>query len=286
MENEVNQVSVIYDDSMIELAERAEKRVQAINKIKQMALKATNEHDWCDQSGRPYLEGFGCEKVAGLFGIGWRDIKEPMMFVEEDGHFMYSYTGTFVMGGREIEVIGTRSSRDEFFSKRYKFNEETGKKEAYSRPPSEIDKGDVKKAAYTNLLMNGITRILGIRNLTYDDLKAAGLDVSKITKVEYGKQEMSGEAQDKRKELETMLKEMGGGDPAVASRLLAEYTTFTGTNGKQVPGKTKIEDLSEKAIPVTYQKVKKMYDAWKKGQNGQSSDTATDLGGKEKENKG
>lgn len=151
----------IASEDLITIAEQAEKRINAINKIKTIALKVTNQFDWIDQNGRPYLQVSGAEKIARLFGISWR-IDEPVFEHEEGGHFSYTYKGYFTLGGVTIEAIGTRSSKDGFF-KRYD-------KEKKELPPSEIDKGDVKKAAYTNCIGNGITRLLGIRNLTWDDI--------------------------------------------------------------------------------------------------------------------
>ena len=178
-------VPAIADDNLVAIAEKAEKRIDAINKIKRVALKVTNHNDWIDQNGRPYLQTSGAEKVARLFGISWR-IDEPEFVQEEDGHFSYTYKGYFSLQGVTIEAIGTRSSKDGFFKKYdYSQKDENGKPMKVELPPSEIDKGDVKKAAYTNCIGNGITRLLGIRNLTYDDLKEAGIDVSKITQVEY-----------------------------------------------------------------------------------------------------
>lgn len=275
MENEVNnQLPAIYDDALIEAALNAEKRITAVQKIKIMSLRVTNPQDWVDEGGKPYLQASGSQKVARLFGISWT-IDPPLMIVDEDQHFRYEFKGLFTMGGVSIEAMGIRSSRDPFFR---------GKKDN-PKPPSEIDKGNVQKAALTNCIGNGVTSLLGLKNLTWNDVAEAGINKGDTNRVEFGKSEMSGDAQDKRKELETMLNEMGGGDPVVASRLLVEYTTFVGTNGKQVPGKTKLEDLSEKAIPVTHQKVKKMYDAWKAGQHGQSSNSQTNSGGKAEENK-
>ena len=178
-------VPAIADDNLLAIADKAEKRIEAIKKIKRVALKVTNHHDWVDQNGKPYLQASGGEKVARLFGISWR-IDEPDYQQEEDGHFSYTYKGYFTLGTTTIEAIGTRSSKDGFF-KRYDYSQkdENGKPIRTELPPSEIDKGDVKKAAYTNLIGNGITRLLGIRNLTYEDLKEAGIDVSKIGQVEY-----------------------------------------------------------------------------------------------------
>jgi len=174
----------VSSDKLITIAEIAEKRALAVKKIKQQALRLTNEGDWVDQGGRPYLQSSGAEKIARLFGISWRFIGEPQKFVEEDGHFRYEVSMEFILGDSAIEVRGSRSSKDPFFTTRYKTLPD-GKKEKIEIPPSEIDAGDVLKSAITNSIANGITRILGIRNLTWEDLKEGGIDISKITKVEY-----------------------------------------------------------------------------------------------------
>lgn len=180
----IEQISPIADNTLIEVAEQAEKRVVAMTKIKRMALKLTNPHDWVDESGRPYLQASGAEKVARLFGVSWR-IFEPVREPIEGGHFTYTYHGEFSLGVATIEAIGTRSSKDGFF-KKYQYVGEGEKKTRVELPVSEIDPGDVKKSAYTNLLANGITRLLGIRNLTYEDLvEFAGIKKEQVTSVEY-----------------------------------------------------------------------------------------------------
>ena len=187
MENEVivangAEVPAIGDSTLLALAEQAEKRVMALNKIKRAALLATNARDWTDQNGNHYLQVSGAEKVARVFGIAWK-IDEPIMEIEESGHFSYTYKGYFTVAGATIEAIGTRSSKDPFF-KRYAGKGDDRKE----LPPSELDKGDLKKAAYTNLLGNGITRLLGLRNLTWEDIKEyAGITKDQVGRVDYKK---------------------------------------------------------------------------------------------------
>jgi hypothetical protein len=177
-----NGIPAIGDSTLIALAEQAEKRVNALNKIKKAALLATNARDWTDQNGNPYLQVSGSEKVGRVFGIAWK-IDEPVFEQEESGHFSYTYKGYFTVAGATIEAIGTRSSKDGFF-KRYAGKGENRKE----LPPSEIDKGDLKKAAYTNCIGNGITRLLGLRNLTWDDLKEfAGISKDQVGRVDYKK---------------------------------------------------------------------------------------------------
>ena len=172
----------ITDDTLISLAEQAEKRIDAMNKIKRVAIKLTNRHDWVDQGGKPYLQVSGAEKIARMFGISWR-ISEPIKETIEGGHFSFTYKGYFSLAGATIEAIGTRSSKDGFFKK---YGYENGQKQEL--PASEIDAGDVKKSAYTNCIGNGITRLLGIRNLTYEDLKEfSGITPEQLGKVDYKK---------------------------------------------------------------------------------------------------
>jgi hypothetical protein len=173
-------VPPIADDNLMRVVEMAEKRIDAVIKIKQMALKVTNAGDWVDQSGKPYLFVSGSEKIANLFNISWR-IDEPVVETEADGHFTYTLRGIFSIPGRSVSAEGSRSSKDPFF-KKYDWN--NGVKT--EKPISAIDRRDVRMAALTNLLGNGITRLLGIRNLSYDDLeKFAGITKAMIASVDY-----------------------------------------------------------------------------------------------------
>ena len=175
-----DQVAPIGDSGLLQMAQQAEERINAVIKIKQIALKVTNPRDWTDQGGNPYLQVSGSEKIANLFNISWR-IDEPLFEEEPDGHFTYTYTGIFTVTGRSIQVTGSRSSKDPFFKK---YDYVNGQK--VEKPISAIDRRDVKMAAMTNLLGNGITRLLGIRNLTWEDLKAfANIEKDQIGKVTF-----------------------------------------------------------------------------------------------------
>lgn len=178
------EVSPVADEKLVKLAEQVEKRIDAMIKIKRVAIKLTNASDWSDQNGKPYLETSGAEKIARMFGITWSMLdKEPILEYEESGHFMYTYRGIFQLAGASIEVIGTRSSKDGFFTHGGRI------------PISEIDKGDVKKSAYTNMVQSGVTRILGIRNMTWGELEEfAKITQDMVKKVDYKK---DGKKQDK-----------------------------------------------------------------------------------------
>jgi len=178
-------IPLIADDRLIQIAAQAEKRIAAVNKIKQIALRVTNYRDWTDQGGKPYLQVSGSEKVARVFGISWRFNGDIRREDEPDGHFTYIVPMEFIMGNSSIQFEGSRSSKDPFFSKKSKY--ENGEKKSIEVPPSEIDRTDVQKGAITNAIGNGITRLLGIRNLTWEDLEAVGIKKAQISKVDYKK---------------------------------------------------------------------------------------------------
>jgi hypothetical protein len=172
-------------DDLMQVAAHAEQRIDAVMKIKKVALKVTNAMDWVDQRDKPYLMASGSEKIANLFNISWRLMTpEPAVELEGDGNFTYTYSGEFSMGNRTIQCEGSRSSRDKFFIQ-YDYSED--RKSKKERLVSDRDnKRDVKMAAFTNLLGNGITRILGIRNMTYADLlEFAGIKQGDLQKVVY-----------------------------------------------------------------------------------------------------
>jgi hypothetical protein len=233
------EVPAIGDSTLIALAEQAEKRVSALNKIKRAALMATNARDWTDQAGNPYLQVSGSEKVARVFGIAWK-IDEPLLETEESGHFAYTYKGYFTVAGATIEAIGTRSSKDGFFKKYAGYGDD--RKEL---PPSEIDKGDLKKSAYTNCIGNGITRLLGLRNLTWEDLQESGITKDSVGRVDYkkagktntgiaseGAQKVTAGVTDVRKTTGTNAKTKKPWTKYVIKCGEIEYGTFSESNAK------------------------------------------------------
>ena len=181
---DVESSALIEADSLIRLSEIAEKRVEAVNRLIRAALAITRPGDWVNLGGQPYLCASGAEKIARLFGIGWKDMKmiEEEREDEKGKWYLFTCEGTFYLNDIAIRAIGTSSTRAKFFAI------SKGK----ARPLEEIDIPSVKKAAYTNCIVNGITTLIGLRKMTWDDLKAAKIDVSKIPKVDYKKEKSEG----------------------------------------------------------------------------------------------
>lgn len=157
-------------DNIMYMAEKADKMITAMNKIMSAALKITSEHDWTLIGGKPYLQESGATKVARLFGISWQ-IGEPKIECDADGYKTFTYKGRFEMRGQFIECEGSRSMKDDFF----------GGKAGARKPIDEISERNVRQAAYTNCINNGIKRIIpGLRGIDAKTLEESGIDTGKI----------------------------------------------------------------------------------------------------------
>lgn len=178
-------------DSLMLVAERADKMVDALNKMMNAALKITNGLDWVLIGGKPYMQESGATKVARLFGISWR-ILEKGQSMGEGGYPAFHYRMEFRMGKSTIEAEGSRSSADEFFTG--KRTDKEGNPLRYKKA-DEICMTDVQKAAYTNTLNNGIKRLLpGLRNIDLATLESAGIKPGSGYTFKEGKQGGQGKA--------------------------------------------------------------------------------------------
>lgn len=183
MESSVTATQPVATTEDLEYAiKTAEKTMELVKKIKILAIKQTNKHDWVDMQGKPYLQSSGAEKIARLFGISWKICegypKREDKQDEKGSYYIYAYKGEFTMGGKSIEVIGTCSQRDKFFGKDK--NTETGFKNA-----ADVDITNIMKKANTNMINRGITTLLGIRNLTWEEVENGGVEQQKTAKVTY-----------------------------------------------------------------------------------------------------
>lgn len=249
-EVEVKSITAPIEDDLgrlMQLAETAEKRVEAMRKLRLASVKATSPSDWVDQSGSPYLQCSGAEKIARLWGLSWKIT--TLHKEQRDGRYIW-FVGLRIWGPGlgAIEVIGTRKSDDPFFAKR-----------GGEIIPDQVDEASVQKAAYTNALVNGITRLLGLRNLTWEELQQYGFDPAKAPRVErLKKPEITDEERHKQNEIRNTLIGLCGGDPRAALLKLKELTTFTAKDGTEVPGVTSFSSLRGKRLDIALGKVRKL----------------------------
>lgn len=256
-----------------DLVAMAEKRLVRFQKLKEVAMRATNQNDFTALGENPYLRASGAEKIGRLFGIKWSGLKVERIGTEDDRgrYYIYVCTGLFELPGGidSIVSVGTCSQRDAFFSEKtyWEGQGEDRKKTTVFKTTSEIDETNILKSAVSNCIQNGVTRLLGLRGLTWDEVEKAGIVRGKVAKVSYDKP-MDKESADKREEIKNMVLEMIAGDVDAAGPLLSKVTTWTNKEGKIIPGKDDPYKISDAALGAAFGQVKKAHEEWKKGQAG------------------
>jgi hypothetical protein len=253
---------VVQEQDVISMAERSIDRWQRVIGI---ALKITTHRDWVNQNGNPYLVHSGAERIARQFRVSITNVRKEKIWSEDEKgerYYMWVYDGTVSIPSLGSQsAVGNCSSRDDLY----------GKKGGEYKPLSQVDEPSVMKAAHTNLIVNGITHMLGLRNLTWEQLEQAGIDVSKIQKVEYsggskgGSQEknLPEKAKKKRDEMKKWLLEMNNGDVKATQAEMIRMSTWTAKQDdgseKEVKGRL-INQWTEKQINMHYEKLKKEYE--------------------------
>jgi hypothetical protein len=164
-----------------ELAAAIDRRNALMDKIRDAALKSTWSEQWCDMDGKPWPTAAAAETVARRCAVRVHSTsyKREDRVDDEGSFYFYVYTGTVELPGGldSTEVPGTCSSRDQFL----------GTTAAGGRDLSDINEDDVMKAAYSNMIVNGVMRLLGLRGMTWERLKDFGLDPEKAAKIEHKK---------------------------------------------------------------------------------------------------
>lgn len=247
--------------------EQTDRFIQIMDKIRMKCVRLTNINDWIDQNDVPYLEASGCDKIAKCFGIQVYEITcEKDHFTDDKGeYYQFTTSGSGSWLNNVTHEIGVASTRDKFFAVRKVDGE------SVILPLSEIDIGHVKKKSHTNFMNRLVKKLLGLHYTWSEIEEMSGGKVTKLacTRFKYDKGKSGGKKTDpktteRRSECRKMILELCGGDAAAAKKMLASMTAWTpktGANaGKQLPGKTRVEDCSDSQIDkVIYPNVKKQY---------------------------
>lgn len=167
-----------------------EKGVEIYKRWVSVCYRLTRESHWLCRNGKYSLQGPGAEALMNPLGISYERPSFRREDLSDDRGDFYCY---WCEGYAESKTLGRRGwyigycdSRDPFFNARPGWNAKSGE-------------GDIKKSAMTNWTVNFVTRVAGIRDPDPESLRAAGLDATKITVVDYSGQgsrtaERSGEA--------------------------------------------------------------------------------------------
>lgn len=252
------------DLTLEESVEGARKYIKLQAEMRQLSVLVTNVEDWIDQDGKAYLEWTGAAKIARAFGISYDppEFERTIERDEEGEYIIFTCVGTVRWKNQSMVEMGTSSTRDRFFCVR------GGER----LPLSEIDLNNIKKKAMTNWLNRGIKSLLGL-SFTWDEIAAAS--GGKVTKekcqgVKYasgikgGKTDSNpGVAADDRSRVWKMLMDMAGGDAAAAAKHLYVVTVWR-KGDQEMPGKSRISDVSEAMLKHVVPRVEKEYSEWQK----------------------
>lgn len=261
-----------------ELAVReAETRLEIIQRVMRIALKATFDQDWVNMQGKPYLAAPGAERLASLFGVTVTnmDLKRYEDKDDRGAYYYFVITGDVHFRGTSLTVMGTCSARDPFFSTRY----EDDKKVLL--PAEAVDQPNIVKAAYSNMISNAVTRVLGIRGLTWEQLEQLGFDRKRAASVQF--QDRKGGTAAKPAapaaqtaatptseswvdKLEALLASIAS-DDAGRQKILVSITAFDKADGKRFAGFESIAAIRgrakqpEKVAQIAHAKLKEQIEA-------------------------
>jgi hypothetical protein len=195
-----------------------DQRVTFFRSIREKTVALTYAQDWVDFEGKPYLQASGAERLTPLWGIYIQNIRmepnleETRRRLRAGEHVSVEVTavaGSRVTGERS-EFVGGRSSDDGWFADR-------------RGGIQTLDPEDLRKAAYSNLEVNVVMRLLGLRGLTWTDLAQYGITKGGAGGAATFKKSGSTEGQEKRKglaeEIRGALVAQHGDTPAALSAL-------------------------------------------------------------------
>jgi len=299
---EVEQRDIDYKRMLSQFREQA----AFVSGVRKEALAQTKAHHWLARKQKNgtvtySLMSPGAERIKSVTPIGFQNKRywEETWNKESGPGYTCYFEADYYLGSPRmglLPAIGSCSSSDEFFATEHvelPYNVELGEhklalesgegklsndgKTLYIRrqiPASEVSKDLIMKSALTQLQVNGLTRVLGIRSISEEELKEAGIDIAKIGGFEYGStRAASGQLapadQQKRDEIKKWLIEMNGGDEAKALAELKSRTKFNDYAGCDGWDRITVKQLARK-----HPEIKADYDASREGRPDPKTDKA------------
>ena len=159
--------------------EEFERGVEVYKRWISACYRLTRESHWINHGSadkpKYSLQGPGAEALMNPLGISF-DKYTARLVPLEGAAGGYAYWVEGYMESKTLRrrgyYIGYCDSRDQFFNARAGWKPETGH-------------GDVQKSAVTNWIVNGVTRLAGLRDPSPESLHNAGLDTTKIVGINY-----------------------------------------------------------------------------------------------------
>lgn len=237
-----------------EMVKQVEAQVDLFKRLTTSLLRITDASDWCDLGGKPYLTDSGVMKVRSVarvsFGVPEVEVREG-----EDGKGKFIRYTCRLIGSWRGEThadIGTSSTRDPFF----------GMEHGKPVPFDDVDVASVMKKSITNAQHRVLTKLLGLSGMTWERLEAAGIKQAGGGKARFAgkaREDGSGKWSKEKEELQTMLLELNGGNEQAVLELLQKMTAFRGKDGRDVPGKRAVIEMTDKQVAYHLPRVRAEY---------------------------
>lgn len=177
---EEKKIPMVIEDNKTMLSEQyvetAGKQIELRSKLIMTALKALKPHDFQDFEGKPYLEGEGAARIMAV--VRGFKVSEAKFVIEQIApHFFVDCSIPIEFMGATTVAIGDCSTSDSFFTGRdgkggrfKRYVDQTGSEVMATR----LLLGDAKKKARENAISRGVSELLGLKGLTWDDLEQLG----------------------------------------------------------------------------------------------------------------
>jgi hypothetical protein len=296
------------DIDYLKMLQKFKERALFVDGVRKEALMRTQPQHWLSRKAKSgaitySLMGPGAERLRTVAPIGFVDEKQWEEKWNKDagpGYTVYFSAKVFLGSERTglLPVIGTCSSDDDFFSTErvelpynvenpeHKLALESGEgtvshdqKTIYIRrqiPSTEVTKENIVKSALMNLIVNGVTRVLGIRSISAKELTDCGIDPAAIPGFEYGSTkaasgQMAPAETQKKDEIKKWLIEMNNGDEPKALAELKSRTAFNDYKGCESWDRITVKQLGHQ-----HPRIKADYDAFREGRPEPKTDKAAE----------
>lgn len=244
-------------ESVAEFIAAVERRNNAIEQITTAALKKLMPKDFVDMGGKPFLQGVGAERLKKYFGIRVTNVRRvpevgyETVAEDDAGRLRVTYLAEYHLGDMVELGVGMRDTHNNFLCK----------KNSDYKALSEINLPDLDQAARTAMERDGISRLLGLRGLTWEYLEGIGFKRGEGGSVTYSRGAEGGnasggdsDAQRMQAEIREWILEMAGGDKEIAKDILQNYTK---NPEKGYAGYREVAKLTPASLKFNHPRVKK-----------------------------
>lgn len=158
--------------------------------VRTVSLSVTQARDWRDWNGKLRPEVAAASAIMRTLGIRMDNQSSEKRITNNGYQYLYTADFTWEAGNcAVIGVMGSARSDDDIVSTRYEWDDETKKRVKKEVPASDVDEAIVQKKAQANMIVNGVMRLVGLGNVTTEELQTAGVikSAGDVARVDHSK---------------------------------------------------------------------------------------------------